>query len=57
MSLVDHKITVNERLLEYHISRRNDKYKSQRRKLIHSCIVAIRRLRNAPTEKDLYEKL
>ena len=55
MSLIDHKITVNERVLEYHLPRRNDKYRDGRRAIIRDCIASIRRLRKAPTPTDLHD--
>ncbi|KKN01185.1 hypothetical protein LCGC14_1130260 [marine sediment metagenome] len=57
MSFIDHKITVNKRILKYQIPRRNDESSKAlgRRKFIRYCIACIRRLQNSPTSKDLYE--
>jgi len=51
---IDHKITVNKRLIEYDFTNRHDKHRKARRQRIKSCIASIRRLQNSPTDKDKY---
>ncbi len=51
---IDHKITVNKRLITYDFANRHDKHRITRRQRIKSCIASIRRLQNNPTDKDKY---
>lgn len=52
---LEHKITVNKRLIAYDFAHRHDKYRTARRKRIKDCIVSIRRLQHNPTDKDIYD--
>lgn len=51
---IDHKITVNKRLIAYDFANRHDKHRVARRQRIRDCIASIRRLQNNPTDKDKY---
>ena len=53
--MIDHKITVNKRVIEYNFAHRHENYHKKRVALIKDCIKCIRRLQNNPTQTDLYD--
>ncbi len=53
--MIDHKITVNKRLIEYDYANRHDEHRIQRRQRIKLCIESIRRLQNNPSLADKYD--
>jgi len=53
--MIDHKITVNKRLIAYHYANRHDKHRTQRIQQIKDCIASIRRLHNNPSLADMYD--
>lgn len=55
MMLIDHKILINKRQIEYDFAKRHDKHRIARRQRIKMCIASIRRLQNNPTDKDKYD--
>ncbi len=53
--MIEHKITVNLRMLEHDYFHRHDEHRVQRKQRIKQCIASIRRLQDNPTEADMYD--
>ncbi len=53
--MIEHKITVNKRLIAYAYANRHDECRTQRKQLIKLCIMDIRRLQDTPSPPDMYD--
>ncbi len=54
-TMIEHKITVNLRMLEHDYFHRHDEHRVQRKQRIKQSIALIRRLQVNPTEADMYD--